>query len=98
MLIWRSVDFLEGREALHQALDKFKDGRHLHEEEQVLGSAPGMGQPWLNVQTGRGEGLESSPAKRDLGVLVGGKLNLIWQYTQQTEGPTIPWVHQVQHC
>ena len=48
---------------LHQALDKFKDGRHLHEEEQVLGSAPGMGQPWLYVQT-EGEGLESSPTKR----------------------------------
>jgi len=63
MLIWRSVDFLEGREALHQALDKFEDGHHLHEEEQVLGFAPGMGQPWLNVQTGRVRGWRAALPK-----------------------------------
>ena len=28
---------------MHQDLDKFEDGPHLHEGEQVLGSAPGMG-------------------------------------------------------
>ena len=32
-------------------------GHHLHEAEQVLGSAPGMSQPWLCVQIeGRGAG------------------------------------------
>ena len=36
------------------------------------------------------EGLESSPEKRHLGVVVGGKLNLCWQ----PEGPTVPWAHQ----
>jgi len=50
MLKWE--DSLEGREALHQGPNESEGARHVHEEEQVLGSACGMGQPWLCVQAG----------------------------------------------
>ena len=50
-----------------------------------------MGQPWLR---GRGEGLESGPAKRDLGVLVGGGN---WNLSQQ-KGQLYPEMCQAQPC
>ena len=57
----------------------------------MLSSAAGMGQPWLR---GRGEGLESGTAKRDLGVLVGGGN---WNLSQQ-KGQLYPEMCQAQPC
>lgn len=47
-----SVGTLEAAETLHRDLAKFERGHHMHVEEQMLDSEPGMGQPWLYVQAG----------------------------------------------
>lgn len=81
MLSWEECGLPWGREALHQELDKFGGGHHPHEEEQVLGSAPGMGQPWLYMQTGWARGWTTALQKGIVGVLVGGNLNVSQQCT-----------------
>lgn len=61
-----SVGSLEAAETLHQDLAKFEGGHHMHVEEQVLDSEPGVGQPSSMYRLGD-EGRESSPVKKDLG-------------------------------
>lgn len=82
---------LEGREALRQGPDKSVGAHHGHEEEQVLDSACGMGQPWGSVYRLGGQALDSRPAGRDLGVLVGSKLHLSQQCVLATRGANRTW-------
>jgi len=86
------VDFLEGREALQSDLDglaswaitnrmKFNKSKH-----QILHL--GQGNPAYTYKRGD-EKLESSPAERDLGFWVDGKL--IMSVPWEPKGPTVPW-------
>lgn len=56
----------------------------------MLYYAPGMGQPWIYVQSEE-MSLYSSPVKRDLEVLVESKLNMSQQCTLADKRTTIPW-------
>ena len=64
---------------MHQDLEKFEGGPHLHEGKQAPRSAPGMRQPGLCVKTRGARGWRSALQKRDRGVLVDGNLNMSWQ-------------------
>ncbi|KAJ7409060.1 rna-directed dna polymerase from mobile element jockey-like [Willisornis vidua] len=95
-----AVNSLQGREALQTNLErleiwtitnymKFNKGKfrivHL-----------GQGNPSFVYRLGK-EKLESSVAKRDLGVLVDGKLNMSWQCPGSQEGQPCPGGHQAKH-
>jgi len=58
-----------------RTVDKLKKWVHVN---QVQGPATGSGQPPVSVPAGD-EGMESSPSQKDLGILVGEKLDMSQQ-------------------
>jgi len=68
-----------------ESIDKLDGGHCLH-EEQVLDSAPGIGQPWLYVQTG-----EQAALQKGLGVLAFCKLNLSQQHALAAQRANHTW-------
>jgi len=70
------VDMPEGQDAIQRDVDKVEKwacGPYEAQQGQAQGPSSGSGQPLLTIQAGD-EGIESSPAKRSLGVLVNEKL------------------------
>lgn len=76
-----------------QALQNVVDGKceaHKVQQGQMQGPAPGSGQPPVPAQAGD-EGMESSPVKKDLGMLEAERLDTTQPCAFGPQKPMVPW-------